>query len=219
MVRKIVRKAAIYTVSLALLLAALLMPTAALAQAHSATIGFSPSVTTGLASYSVWRAPCNGTVAAGVCSSEGAFVKIASIAATATSYVDSSVTAGGLYSYYLTSVCPAAGCSSTTGAESVPSTHLAVSIPLDRPLPPTNLSLTSVARTITGSTSTVVASWEAAPNRPTTYYVLQRRRVLASNTMQNSSGTYSLTWSGRARPDIRMVFKVCSGSRCVLKAV
>lgn len=78
-------------------------------------------------SYDVYRAPCLGTIAAlpagalgGSCDNEGTFQSVGTTSET--DYSDQSVISGALYSYYVTAVYPG-------NVESVPSNHVAVTIP------------------------------------------------------------------------------------------
>lgn len=119
--------------------------------------------TPGLAGFNVWRAPCTGTVTNGVCSQAGTFVKLNTSTNQPPSYTDTTVVEGQKYDYYVTAVCPTAGCGSTNPAtghqwagESAPSNHSAASIPVpppvtDPPPSPTGLSNTVVTVTITST--------------------------------------------------------------------
>jgi hypothetical protein len=95
------------------------------APAHQATLKFKPIVTPG-ATYNVYQALCLGTITAGVCSSEGAFVKIASGIA-GSPYHTPALAANTGYVWYLTSLCALPGCDPTqfTMPESLPSDHAA----------------------------------------------------------------------------------------------
>jgi len=124
--------------------ALLMMCGSARAQTHSVTLSWSASATANIAGYNVYRAPCNGTITAGVCSSVGTFTKITPTPIVPLNYVDLAVTAGQLLVYQVTATCPPTGCSAVpliTG-ESVPSNQVAVTIPnpANPPLPPANLT-------------------------------------------------------------------------------
>ncbi len=85
---------------------------------HSAALSWQASPTSGV-TYNVYRAPCTGTVTSNVCSQEGTFSKLSNVSALA--YTDSAVTAGALYSWYITAV--------DSGGESSGSNHFAAAIP------------------------------------------------------------------------------------------
>jgi hypothetical protein len=180
--------------------------------AHSTGLSWTASATGGVGSYNVYRAPCTGAVTATVCSVEGLFVKIGSTSVTSLtshSFVDTAVTAGSLYSYYVTAVCQTGGCSATINGESIPSTHLGVATPFDTPLPPGNLSITNVARNSTGANTSVTASWADAPSVPTTYTFYGNGQVLTSGTLTNATGIYTAGWSGKLKPGASVSLKIC----------
>lgn len=178
---------------------------------HSVGLTWQASPTTGIAGYNVYRAPCTGTVSAGTCSQEGAFAKVG--ATTSLAYTDTTVAAGGAYSYYITAFCPAAGCSSSLAGESAASTHVAAVVPKDAPLPPTSPSITTVARTATGANVTLSASYTAAPNVLTSYSFMSGSTVLIKGTQVNASGTYAVSWSGKLKPGATAIFQVCDTNK------
>lgn len=194
-----------------LILFVLCCATSAKAQtSHSVAMTWVKSSTPDIASYSVYRAPCTGTVTANLCSSEGTFVKIGSVTVPTVTYTDSTVTAGGLYSFYVTAVCPSTGCLNITGLESVGSNHLGVSVPKDPlPQPPGNLTLTSVVRNSTGANTTITASWTDAPGTTTTYSVLSNGSVVSTSSAFSTTGQYSATWGGKIKPGSSIMFRVC----------
>jgi fibronectin type 3 domain-containing protein len=102
------------------LLAVLLLSASAFAATHTVTIAWTAPAS-GAATYNVYR----GTAT-------GAEVLYAS-GVTTLSYLDSTVTNGVTYFYYVTAVSP--------GGESVPSAEASVQIPTP-PGPPTGLSVT-----------------------------------------------------------------------------
>jgi hypothetical protein len=180
--------------------------------AHSTVMSWTASATVGVGSYNVYRAPCPGTIASTVCSSEGLFAKIGSTSVmglTPHSFVDATVTAGSLYSYYVTAVCQVGGCSATITGESTASTHLGVATPFDTPLPPGNLSITSVARNSTGANTSVTASWADAPSVPTTYTFYGNGQVLISGTLTNATGIYTAGWTGNLKPGASISLEIC----------
>jgi hypothetical protein len=197
---------------IAVLLLALLA-FAAIAAAQTVNISWQASPTTGIASYKVYRAPCTGTVTANVCSAEGTFATIGSVAVPAVTYADSTALAGALYSYYVTAVCPVAGCTTTppiVSGESLPSNHTGVSIPATRPQPPGNLTLVSVVRNLLpNGQTTVVAKWQAPPNVRTFYSLRNNGRVLTGGNLVNAQGVYSAIWVGKLMPRTPLAFTVC----------
>jgi hypothetical protein len=183
----------------------------AAAQSHSVTISWGASTTAGVSGYNVYRAPCIGTVSAGNCTQEGTFAKIGS--SSTTSYADTSVVAGGLYSYYITATCPSAGCSASVTGESAGSTHIAAVVPKDAPAPPTSPSITTVSRNSTGANVTLSASYTAAPNVPTNYSFMTGPTVLTRGTQVNGSGAYAVSWIGKLKPGSPVIFQVCDVNR------
>jgi hypothetical protein len=173
---------------------------------HSVSLSFTASVTAGVTRYNLYRAVCTGTVTGGTCSAEGPFTNIGNT--TTTNFVDSTVVAGGLYSYYVTAVCPTA-CNPT---ESVGSNHVAAVVPKDPPAPPTGLSITTVSRNSTGANTTLSASYTATPNVRTTYAFRSGSSVISSGAQVNATGTYAVSWSGKLKPGTPVVFQVCDAN-------
>jgi len=108
--------------------------------AATVTLTWAPGLTIPTANasgYQVYRAICNGTVTNGVCSNEGAFVLLATLAmpASGTSliYDDTTGVSGTSYSYYVITLCSTCTSSCNTGGTPVgsssPSNHIAVTIP------------------------------------------------------------------------------------------
>ena len=193
---------------------------------HSASLSWTLSPTVG-ASHNVYRAPCTGTVSAGVCSTEGAFVKLQTLAPLTKTYTDSTVAAGGKYAYYVAASCVAPACGNdATGApidgESAPSNHVGVSVPMDPvpPQPPSGLSLVSVAQSLTGANATLTASWTDDPGVSTTYSVwVAGRRILTSGVSVNDTGTYQKSWGFKVKPGTQIYFSVCDTNNvCQSKA-
>jgi hypothetical protein len=85
---------------------------------HSVDLSWQDS-TSGV-TFNIYRAPCNGTVSAGVCSQEGSFQNLANVSEL--TYTDTAVTAGAAYSWYATAL-------DSGGDESVASNHFAAVIP------------------------------------------------------------------------------------------
>lgn len=130
-----------YLIAMAILLA---VSSAGHAQTH---LSWGASTTANIAGYNVYRAPCNGTITAGVCSNVGTFAKLTPTPIAPLTYTDPAVTAGQLLVYQVTATCPPTGCSAVpliTG-ESAPSNQVAVTIPnpANPPLPPVNLTGTA----------------------------------------------------------------------------
>ena len=119
-----------------------LMPFAAFAQ-HSSTLTFNASPTPGIAGYNTYRAPCTGTITAGVCSAAGAYVKLNAAPFNQLNYADTTPLAGQKYAYRVTAICPttSGGCGNGIVGESDPSNVVAVTIPTDVPGSPANLTI------------------------------------------------------------------------------
>lgn len=199
------------------LLALFLIPSVVLGQ-HSVALSAQPSATTGVSGYNVYRAPCT-TVTGGVCSSgEGTYAKIAAATVgTTVTYTDATVLGGFTYSYYFTAACPTTGCGTDANGnkitgESGPSNKVGAVIPASAPLPPGNLSITSVARNSTGANTVLSARWLDAPNIPVTYTFFANGKILQTGTLNNSSGSYSAIWSGKIKPGSTATFEVCDNA-------
>lgn len=118
---------------------------------HNVTLGWTASITQGVSNYKIYRAPCNVTVTNSICpvASEGTFAYIGQVSAPAITYVDSTVTAGASYSYYVTSLCPSGGgcgqntAGNTISGESAASMHVGAAIPANTvpPAAPTALTI------------------------------------------------------------------------------
>ena len=204
-------------ISALLALVLLLIPAAVFGQAHSVGLNADPSTTTGVSSYNVYRAPCT-TVTAGVCSAgEGTYAVVgtATIGAKIT-YADTTVKGGFNYSYYFTAVCPSAGCGTDASGnkiagESGPGSKIGATIPATPPLPPGNLSITTIARNLQPDGSTIVsATWYAQPNMQTVYTFYGNGLVLTRAALKNSSGAYTANWSGKVSSSASIAFEVCT---------
>ncbi len=109
---------------LSLILILCLLSTVAFAS--SVSLKWNASTTPGV-EYRIYRAPCTGTVANGVCSEPGRFDPI--FTTTETTYDDTKVTPGSSYSYYVIAFCPPAGCPGRESGESRPSNYVSVTVP------------------------------------------------------------------------------------------
>ena len=195
----------------------LLIPAAAFGQTHSVGLSAQPSTTTGVSSYNVYRAPCT-TITAGVCSAgEGTFAVVGTATVSASiTYTDSTVKGGFNYSYYFTAVCPAAGCGTDASGnkitgESNASNKTAAAVPGSQPLPPGNLSITTITRNLQPDGTTIVAAtWYAQPNMQTVYTFYGNGTVLTRAALKNSSGAYTANWSGKVAPGASVAFEVCT---------
>jgi|SRR5208282_5566452 len=176
------------------------------AQGHHATLTWTLSTGTGITSQNVYRAPCTGAVTNNACT-EGTFAVVASPAATATSYSDTTVTGGSSYSYYVTAVC-----SSCSPTESVPSNHYAVTIPGNQPPPPTGLTITNVAQLQFGGYTFASAQWTDGMI-PTTFTLKDASGTVLEKGSRN--GTYDTAfWIGKT-PKLPITATICDTSRCV----
>lgn len=128
------------------------------------SLTWNASPTVGIAGYNLYRAPCTGTISQAICSAEGAFVKINTAIIVTPSATDMGVVYGSGYSYYVTSICPTAGCDSVTIGESLPSAHAAITMSLPAigiTITPTIITTpmgitTQFGDTLTGSPNTTV---------------------------------------------------------------
>jgi hypothetical protein len=187
--------------------------------AHSVSLSWVASTTTGVAGYNVYRAPCSGTVTAGVCGSGiGTFGKV-NAALVGTSYTDNTVAAGGKYVFYATAVCTTGCGTDSNGAaitgESGPSNTVAVSVPLDpvTPKPPSGLGITSVTQNINGANVTIMASYSDTPGLSTSYSVwVAGGRVLDSGVLNNSTGYYNVISQVKVKPGTSIYFSVCDSN-------
>ena len=187
---------------------------------HSATLTWTASPSSGVTGYNVYRAPCTGTITGSTCSQAGAFTKINAAVVTGLTYTDTAVTAATAYDYYATAVC-----SACSPSESGPSVHFAGTIPPDvppQPQPPSNLTITTVARTSKGSSTQIAASWTAVPGTRTNYSVLEGTAIVtAGNSAGDAAGKYSMNWSGKVTPPSSpLLFRVCDATGyCVTQAI
>lgn len=164
------------------------------ASASSVSLSWNLSSTSGVISQNVYRAPCTGTITSGVCSADGAFAVISNVSATTVTYIDSMVIAGGKYDYYVTAVCPATG---ACVGESVPSVHIAATVPGTSPNPPTGLTITNVAvNALPNNQQQVIIAWSDVPNRKVTYE-LWGDTELKHGSVRPVNGTYQIAWTGR----------------------
>jgi len=130
--------------SLLLLFLGLIFSVSVKAQ-HSATLFWTNSVTPGVTSYDVYRVQCTAPYSSvgGVfenvtCAYTGSVTFLASNVNSG--FVDSSISAGQSYEYYVTAVC-GSSCSAGAGAMSGPSNTVVITV---APYAPTNMKAPSV---------------------------------------------------------------------------
>ena len=194
----------------ALVASLLILAGAAFAQTHHATLSWTLSTGTGVVSQNVYRAPCTSAVSNNACT-EGTFAVLQNVAATVTTFTDSTVTGGNSYSYFVTAVCP------TTGAcqgESVASNHYAVTIPGTPPPPPTGLTITNVAQLSFGRFTYASVTWKDTLPARTFKFTDASGRSLESGTTTSQAGT--AYWIGRT-PKLPITATVCDANGCVSK--
>lgn len=186
------------------------------AQSPSASLSWTLSTNAAVTSQNVYRAPCNGTVTSGTCSSEGAFAKLpagTAISPTLATFTDSSVTRGQSYSYYVTAVCPASG---ACVGESLPSNHYAASIPGAIPPPPTGLSITSVAMNNVNGQDRFQANWTDSSGATTAFTIFGAQgQVLKQASQTTANGIYSYAI---LIPVQNGAFSVCDAKGCTSQA-
>jgi hypothetical protein len=205
------------TLRQAFLLLALLLPISAFAQ-HSARINFTVSSTPGVASYDAYRAPCTGAVTSTNTCPEGTFAKVGST--TTSPYIDTAVTAGSAYAYYLIAVCPSTGCTATVKGSSAPSNHIAATIPFDAPQPPVLLDITTARVIRNGANVQLSASWVDNPGFQTSWTLLVNGSSFASGTQTNPAGNYGVNWVGKINPSAKLALLVCDQtSNCINRAL
>jgi hypothetical protein len=114
-------------------------------QSHSATLSWVDSVTSGVVSYDVYRVQCTvpysnvgGSFPNKACSYTGSFSLMGNTSGSG--FVDSSISAGQSYEYYVTAVC-GSSCSAGAGAMSGPSNTVVITV---APYAPTNMKAPSV---------------------------------------------------------------------------
>jgi len=193
----------------------LLFSLAAQAQ-HSVSLNWVASATVGVSGYNTYRAPCNGTISGNTCSAEGTFAKIGS--STGLTYTDTTVTAGGLYVYYVTATCPAAGCSSSISGESTASAHVAAVVPKDPPVPPSGVTITTVTKNTNGANITLSATWTGAIGS-SNWSFMSNGQVITQGTQNSSSGTFAVVWTGKLKPGSTIIFQACQGTNCDSRTV
>ena len=195
------------------LLAVLLFAIPTFAQTHSVSLSFNASTTPGVSTYNIYRALGVGSS----CAAPTQCVVVGTIPASGPLvFVDLTVVGGTNYSYFATAVCPAAGCGGGYTGESGFSNSVSAVVPGTPPAPPTNLSITSIARTISNGTTTIVASWQDKPNVKTAYTLATHTQYLKKGTLSNSSGLYTTSWSGKLSATTAAEFTVCDASGACL---
>jgi hypothetical protein len=180
----------------------------ATATAHSNTLTWTASVTTGV-NYNVYKAPCSGFVqgtgtgsvpGVGTCTSLGAFTSGAT-GITGTTYVDTNVSSGQSFTYQVTSFCPTTGtCPAGISGESVPSNQVSALTPTPTvpPAPPTGLSGT-VAVNHVGTQNRITATWSDAPGVSTMYAMFNSDKnytQMNGSPTPTAAGMYSVTYTG-----------------------
>lgn len=189
----------------------------ALAQTHSASVAWTPSTSAAVVSQNIYRANCAGTVTANVCSTDSTatFTKLAAgtgIAASAISFTDSTVAGGQSYIWYVTAVCPATG---TCQGESLPSNHIAATIPGTPPPPPTGLSILSVAVTNVNGQDRLQADWTDANGTATAFTIFGGNgQVLKQGSQTAADGVYSYAI---LVPVQSGVVSICDAQGCAIK--
>jgi hypothetical protein len=191
------------TVRIALVL--LLVPGILRAGQHSVGLSWTastdasgnPSLT-----YTLYRqahaAPCP---AAGT----GYSVVTSTIASTATSYTDATVSAGA-YCYYLNAVL--------NGATSVPSNTAAVTVPV---APPTGLTIVSASVKVATNRVSLSGTYIDPQYATTWEFYNSTGRTLAKGTVPISTGNITETWKGRDSA-VAYYFKVCDSKQCLTRA-
>lgn len=193
---------------------ALALVPAASAQTHDVALSWTASVSTGVTGYNVYRAPCTGTITGGVCSADGAFAKLTTTLVSGTTYTDSTVAAGNSYDYYVTAVC-----ATCNPQESAPSNKVAPTIPGNQPLPPTNVTITSVALTIQKGKFYFAANWADGANAQTQFTLTDANgNVVQNGTRLSPTGIYSDSWSAK-RLATPLTFRVCDALGCAATVV
>jgi len=152
------------------------------AQSHSASLSWTLSTSTAVVSQNVYRSSDAGVT----------FTKLAAgtgLAATITTFTDSTAAAGATYQYYVTAVCPTTG--ACTG-ESIPSNKVTAVIPGNTPPPPTGLSITNIAINNVNGQDRLQVDWTAPANSATAFTIFGGQgQVLKQGSQTTANGVYS----------------------------
>lgn len=190
------------------------------ATAHSVTLIF-----TGLAgsTQQVWRAPCSAPLVSGLCptASEGTFTSLTGstdVAAGISTYIDTTVVAMIIYSYYMISDCVQPACGNTPAGipyngSSVPSNHVGVAIPTNPP--PPNLILGPVAVNHSGTCCVTIATSWTDSDPSTAYMLFNQNGILKSGFLKSSNSKYYLNWRGLPFQIVTASLAVCDLQGCL----
>ena len=158
--------------------------------------------------FNVYRAPCAGTITNAICSTDSTatFTKLTATALgpTVTTYTDTTVTGGTNVVYYATSLC-----ATCTTPESVPSMHVAATIPANQPPPPI-LDITKVAITTNGTNETILAQWTDTSGTQQHFAFTDGNLFRGQGITSSLTGTFAETLTVPAGTQI--TFIVCNAA-------
>jgi hypothetical protein len=138
----------------------------------------------------------------------GAYVKINAALIAGLTTVDAAVTSGQILNYCATTV-------DTLSEESACSNAVAVTVP-SNPNPPV-LSKPVVALNVTGNKETLTATWTDAPGSSVAYVIWNGTKILQKGVVADpkNTGSYSISWNGKAQPTYVEVFDVTTADQPV----
>jgi hypothetical protein len=138
----------------------------------------------------------------------GAYVKINTALIAGLTTVDAAVTSGQILNYCATTV-------DTLSEESACSIAVAVTVP-SNPNPPV-LSKPVVALNVTGNKETLTATWTDAPGASVVYVIWNGTKILQKGVVADpkNTGSYSISWNGKAQPTYVEVFDVTTADQPV----
>jgi hypothetical protein len=178
------------------------------ATAQSVTLRWDASPAADVTEYRVYRSACADDVVDGICTPEGTFGRIATVAAPTTTYTDegSGLSLGKGFVWYVTAVCPATGASCS--GESGESNRVAHFFAAPPPPAPGNLEIVSVEANLDPPRPTVAARWRTSPGSATRWTLVSHRGQVGAGQSATPNGFTSMLWEGQGRHhDLRL--EVC----------
>lgn len=174
----------------------------AVTQAHSVSLTCTASSTPTVTGYFFYRSTTNGS----------GYTKLNSTPVSSCAFTDTTVQANTTYFYVATAFDPGAS------SESAFSNQITAVIPPNpAPNPPTGLTLGTVAMHVSGSQTSLSASWQDAPKNGTQVWKVfdYNGHVIASGMISsNNTGGYSAAASLATPSRFPVTFQVCDQIAC-----
>ena len=193
----------------------------ATATTHSVTLTWTGAIIG--STTQVWRALCSAALVSGVCptASEGTFVSLTGgtdVPVNIATYVDATVLAATVYSYFVVIDCVQPACGVVPGSagilyngSSAPSVHIGAAVPTVPP-PPT-LQLGPIAVNKSGTCCVTVATTWTDMNYPsTTFMLFNQNGILISG--YRKAANFALNWKGLPFQIVTASLAVCDLQTC-----